>query len=319
VLRRLSLLGLGALLFAVPATAHAATVSIFYYPWYGSPPTDGIWEHWDQNEHRPPGHVYSRFYPARGAYSSSSRRLVDAQMTDMQQAGVDEVVTSWWGRGSTTDERLPLILRSARSRGLTVAAHLEPYHGRTLASIADDIRYLVQLGIRDVYVYEARDFAAADWAALRPSLPPVRLFAHTSRVGFAAAGRFDGFYTYDFVNYGGDKFRRLCGQAHALGLLCAPAVGPGYDGVRAGEAPVGRPRLDGATYDRLWSAALAASPDVVTITSYNEWGEGTQIEPARRRPGYESYDGAWGLRGRAAERAYLDRTAFWAGRLHAAG
>ena len=26
---------------------------------------------------------------------------------------------------------------------------------------------------------------------------------------------------------------------------------------------------------------------------------------------YGSYDGAWGLEGRAAEAAYLDRTAFW--------
>ena len=28
---------------------------------------------------------------------------------------------------------------------------------------------------------------------------------------------------------------------------------------------------------------------------------------------YFSYDGAWGLHGAAAESAYLDRTAYWAG------
>ena len=81
--------------------------------------------------------------------------------------------------------------------------------------------------------------------------------------------------------------------------------------------PAGRQRSDGATYDRLWSAALAAAPDIVTITSYNEWGEGTQIEPAQARAGYASYDGAWGLVGTAAQTAYLLRTAYWTGRFHA--
>src|SRR5438067_506169 len=83
-----------------------------------------------------------------------------------------------------------------------------------------------------------------------PRLPAsLRLFAGTELVGFAAASRFDGFYTYDFINYGADKFIRLCQQAHAVHILCAPSVGPGYDGIRAGEAPVLTSRRDGVTYD----------------------------------------------------------------------
>jgi hypothetical protein len=64
----------------------------------------------------------------------------------------------------------------------------------------------------------------------------------------------------------------------------------------------------------MWRSALRARPDSVTITSYNEWNEGTQIEPASSdpvRPGYLTYEGAYGLRGAAAERAYLRRTAYW--------
>jgi Glycosyl hydrolase family 99 len=61
----------------------------------------------------------------------------------------------------------------------------------------------------------------------------------------------------------------------------------------------------------MWRAALDAGADFVTITSYNEWGEGTQIEPAGHGGRYESYDGAYGLRGRAAQRAYIRRTAYW--------
>jgi hypothetical protein len=66
----------------------------------------------------------------------------------------------------------------------------------------------------------------------------------------------------------------------------------------------------------MWRAAILAGAERITITSFNEWHEGTQIEPAssaawREPHGYGSYDGAWGLRGAAAETAYLSRTAWW--------
>jgi hypothetical protein len=64
----------------------------------------------------------------------------------------------------------------------------------------------------------------------------------------------------------------------------------------------------------MWTTALRSDADIVTITSYNEWLEGTQIEPARRRPGYMSYEGAWRQHGAASRRAYLWRTAYWTSR-----
>jgi hypothetical protein len=301
-----------------PALARAATVAVFYYPWYGMPSVDGGWAHWNQNGHRPPADLYSRFYPAWGPYSSSDPSIVDRQMEEIGAAGIDEVIVSWWGRGSLEDARLPLVLATARAHHLGVALHLEPYDGRSPSTVVGDLAYAASLGIRDVYVYHPRDFSADAWASIRAQAPAgMRLFAGTQLIGFAAAGKFDGFYTYDFINFGADKFARLCAQAHALQLLCAPSVGPGYDGRRAGEPPVGRGRRNGQTYDLLWSRALAAGPDVVTITSFNEWGEGTQIEPATARRGYASYDGAWGMTGEAAEYAYLTRTAYWAGQAHA--
>jgi len=319
VLRRLFLIGLASALVA-PAAAQGATVAIFYYPWYGTPARDGAWEHWNQNNHQPPGDVYSRYYPAGGPYSSADPAVVDQQMAEIAAAGIDEVVISWWGRGSQEDQRLPLVLAAARRHRLQPAIHLEPYPGRSPATVAQDLPYLASLGIRDVYVYHPRDFAASDWATVKAGAPAsMRLFAGTELVGFAAAGHFDGFYTYDFVDYGGAKFARLCAQAHLVHILCAPSVGPGYDGVRAGESSFVSPRRNGATYDNLWSAALAAHPDIVTITSFNEWGEGTQIEPAAPHRGYSTYDGAWGLVGAAAETAYLTRTAYWTGRFHSGG
>jgi len=145
----------------------------------------------------------------------------------------------------------------------------------------------------------------------------VRVFAHTSFAGKARKGGFQGLYTYDVLVNDGTSFRRMCNAAHRLRLACAPSVGPGFDSFRAtGEMRI-RPRSDGRWYDHMWSAAVRAAPDVVTITSYNEWHEGTQIEPARAAAGglYATYEGAWGLSGARAEHAYLGRTAYWVKRL----
>ena len=110
--------------------------------------------------------------------------------------------------------------------------------------------------------------------------------------------------------------REMCENARQVGLLCAPSVGPGFDARRATGDPRVRERNDGRWYDHMWQAAVRASPDLVTITSYNEWHEGTQIEPARASNGlYACYDGAWGLDGRRAQRAYIDRTTYWVGKL----
>ena len=318
MLRRLLVVGLAWASLCTPAAARAGTVSIFYYPWYATPALDGGWQHWDQNGHQPPADLYSSYFPALGPYSSSDPAVVERQMSQISAAGINEVIVSWWGRNSREDKRLPLVVATARRHGLAVGIHLEPYANRSPASVASDLSYLAPLGIRDVYVYHPRDFAAAEWASVRGSAPPgLRIFAGTGMVGFAAAGGFDGVYTYDFIDYHGGTFVRLCQQAHAMHLLCAPSVGPGYDGSRAGEAPVLRPRRSGATYDALWRAAIGAGPDVISITSFNEWGESTQIEPASARPGYRSYDGAWGLKGVAAQTAYLRRTAYWTARFRA--
>ena len=65
-------------------------------------------------------------------------------------------------------------------------------------------------------------------------------------------------------------------------LLFIPSVGPGYDdtGIRPWNVLNRKRRKDGQYYTNMWNDAISSNPDAVSITSYNEWGEGTQIEPA---------------------------------------
>ena len=311
--RALIFLALVALLGAGAARAEAST-AIFYYPWYGSEARDGAYLHWRQHWRLAPFDIASNFYPLRGAYSSGDPRVIAAQTSEIAATGVDELVTSWWGWGSLEDTRLPALLAAAKARGLRVAAHIEPYAGRTIESVGADIEHLRSLGITDFYVFRPDAFAADEWTPLLAGLSGVRVFAQTAAPAFAAGAGFKGVYTYDILTYGARSFARLCAAAHRLKLLCAPSVGPGYLASRATGDKRTRPRRQGKTYDAMWRAALRAGADVVTITSYNEWSEGTQIEPASADPpalGYLSYDGAYGLHGAAASRAYLMRTACW--------
>jgi glycoprotein endo-alpha-1,2-mannosidase len=317
-MRRL-LLGLVVAL-ALPASALGGThVSAFYYPWYGTSSLDGAYQHWSQDGHRPPNDIASAYYPAIGLYSSSDRLVVAQQMDEIAAAGIDEIAVSWWGQGSPEDQRMPELVAAAHADHVAVAAHLEPYAGRTVASIVADVGYLERTyGITTFYVYRALDLPIPEWQQAHVELhaePNVTVYAQTSLAGAAAAAAFDGLYTYDIVTYGGWMFGRLCNEAHALHLLCAPSVGPGYNAKRGSGDPVVKPRRNGRTYDAMWKAAITARADAVTITSFNEWHEGTQIEPAvrgrRGRYRYLSYDGAWGLHGHDAELAYLTRTRYW--------
>ncbi|HEY4348435.1 MAG TPA: hypothetical protein VGM80_12675 [Gaiellaceae bacterium] len=306
--------------FAAPsALAAGPVVSAFYYPWFATTVEDGSYAHWGQDGHFPPNDIASVYYPALGVYSSDNPVVLDLQMREIQRAGIDQIAVSWWGKGSPEDQRLPVVMAAAKTRGISVAVHIEPYGGRSVASVVSDVAYLHDLGVTTFYVYQAFNAPPGDWASANDALHAqgITTYAETALVGQAVAGHFSGIYTYDIVTWNGSKFSRLCAEAHAHGLLCAPSVGPGYDARRATGDPHVKARLRGRTYDSMWRSAIAAGADEVTITSFNEWQEGTQIEPAAppaRLGGYRyaSYDGAWGLGGPAAETAYLDRTAYWA-------
>jgi glycoprotein endo-alpha-1,2-mannosidase len=79
----------------------------------------------------------------------------------------------------------------------------------------------------------------------------------------------------------------MAAEASSLGLLLVPSVGPGYDDskIRPWNAASVREREGGRYYEKMWRAALAMQPTprIVSVTSYNEWGEGTQIEGAVAR------------------------------------
>ncbi len=328
----------GAMTLASPVVGMAARpnparveTAVFYYPWYGTTDVDGDWVHWDITGHSPPGDIASDYYPARGVYSSNDPAVLDDQMAEIAGAGIDTIVVSWWGPGSFEDHALPAVARAARAHGLAVAAHIEPYDGRTPDTVQRDIdRLSSSLGITDYWIYLSDGPPPEDWQATTARFAAFRIMAEghlasNARTGvfeaYAAKAGFDGIYTYDVLPYAPGDFGAVCREARVRNLACSPSVNPGYNdsATRPDRANV-RSRQGGARYDDWWTGAFASGADIVSITSFNEWHEGTMIEPARPASGrYGGFDGDYGSSAAASPTVYLQRTRAWVDAMRAAG
>jgi hypothetical protein len=226
------------------------------------------------------------------------------------------------------------VLNAAQAQGVKVAWHLEPYAGRTAASTISDINYInSRYGSHPAfyrspdhankpafYVFQSLNIPDADWAALDQVTANNIVLAQTTDTSRIA--HFSGMYTYDAIAGATAPGWTGAGDfAKAHGLIWSPSVGPGYLDDRAvpGNTTPTLARDNGATYDTEWGNALDPTkgglPTWVSVTSFNEWHEGSIIEPASSTPpagfSYQTFSGAYGRTGTAAETAYLDRTAFW--------
>lgn len=109
-------------------------------------------------------------------------------------------------------------------------------------------------------------------------------------------GGFDGIYTYfasDGFVYGSStstwaSTSSFCKEHH---LIFIPSVGPGYNDekIRPWNAKNTKKRENGEYYKRMFRAAIQVKPAIISITSFNEWHEGTQIESSSPHLDYPDF------------------------------
>ncbi len=288
-------------------------VGAFYYPWYQSLEFDGYWNHWDQGNRRPPMDIGSDYYPLLGAYSSADPDVIAQHFAWLREAGVGVVVSSWWGRRGFTNRVVPVMLDIAENYGLKIAFHIEPYGGRSAESLVEDIRYIYDhYGDHPAFFWTTAlsKYSPDDrpkglfyiWARVLPDMEGSTVdpeywqtsmdTIHASERGaivltdqngpeWVYGGHFDGSYNYGVLD--SDQIGYKWALNIPVGSWYVPGINPGFSAVRIGQlASDVTPRRDGATYGDRWEKALnvGVAPAFVTITSFNEWHEGTQIEPA---------------------------------------
>lgn len=197
---------------------------------------------------------------------------------------------------------------------LQMTFHCEPYKGRSEVTFREDVRYIIDTyGTHPAfyrykfkgrllpmfYVYDSYLTNSSDWARLfgindelsvRNSIYDgifLGLYLDTQHRSDILESLFDGFYTYFASNgftYGSrwKNWKLLADFAQKRDLLFVPSVGPGYvdTRVRPWNKMNTKHRSDGDYYERSLQAAVKVKPDLISLTSFNEWHEGTQIERA---------------------------------------
>ncbi|MCX6031135.1 MAG: endo-1,3-alpha-glucanase family glycosylhydrolase [Chloroflexi bacterium] len=255
-------------------------------------------------------------------YVSRDRGVMVRHIEQAKAAGIDALVVSWYGprvQDNQTETNFRVMLDEAAARGFRLAVDFEvtsPFIGgpgdaqaalkTLLETHARHPAYLRSGGKPVIFFWRQQRFDVSTWAAIRQAVDPNHASLWIEEgVDTAPLSVFDGHHLYSVtwnpptdLSYTANKFARFVRnyavQAGAAKVYVATVM-PGYDDRTTGRGDafaVGRE--DGAYYARSWQAAIGSAPDWIVITSFNEWPEGSYIEPSQ----------AFGNR-------YLELTAQW--------
>jgi len=286
-----------------------------YMPWFEARPTSQVWGwHWTMNAFDPESVVDGRrsiaakLYPAIGPYDSSDPHVLEYHLLLMKLAGIDGVVIDWYGRADLWDYAqihrcAEQLVGQAARLGLKVAVC---YEDRTIAMLvkegkipadatvahaAADVRWLAEhwFGL-DNYVrsrgrpvllsFGHEGLSEAEWPrCLEQAAVPVAYFSeHERRQG--AEGGFDWPIPAEGMA-GVDRFLRGSQRWPARIPVAFPRFLDIYAEAKVHPSWGTIPDDGGATFRKTLERALKAKPPFVQIATWNDWGEGTAIEPSK--------------------------------------
>ncbi len=259
-------------------------VLAFYFPWYYP-------ENWHWT-----GKLSIVHEPLLGLYSSSDRQTVQTHIEWAKQAGIDGFICSWWGINSVTDQNLKLIANLCQERDFKFTIYVE--QAKNTADLRKSMGYLdsvyaehaniIKLGNKPVIFMYQRVLDSIPLESLRL----VKYNFATINYGYKISilQGFEGYHEFLPSYQSGkenEKFYRLARQvADSKGKIFAAPVLPGFNNCSLATPGTVIDRNKGKYYKKLWDAVIAAQPDWVLITSFNEWFEATEIEPSREHGDY---------------------------------
>jgi uncharacterized protein YraI len=267
-------------------------VLAFYYSWYD----DNTWNSGQLSD-----------LPAE-RYASADRGAMGRHIDQAKASGIDAFIVAWYGpNGDTnqTEANVSALLEEAAARQFRIGILFEtdsPFLGgpdsaaaalqHALSVHANHPAYLRADGKPVIFFWRSGMYDVGTWAAIRNQMDPGNGSLWIGEgVDTSQLSVFDGHYLYSNtwnppadLTATNQKFAgRVAAMREATGApkLWVATVMPGYNDVAIRpNSGFARSRDGGAYYAQSWQAAMASSPNWVVITSFNEWPEGSYIEPS---------------------------------------
>jgi len=299
----------------ISSTSNSNLVLAFYYGWYGTPYGPiGSWFHWagGYDRYHNPEDIYengtrdipSNNYPSMDVYDSHDLAVLENHIYLAKSAGIDGFLVSCvqaWKMEFQTFELLlnisanlhfqvtvfyetPSAISIAQEHGLNPVLEVQSDVAEILTLYSSKEGFLKYEGKPIIFFYSAGSFPVNDWSIIfsyaRNQVPNALFIGDIFDIDYLSV--FDGLFTYSTLGFSNltSTYSSISKDAHALGKLFAATVCPGFDNRRFASYPIIVPRNDGLYYNETWEAALLSSPDMITITTFNEWHEDTEIEPS---------------------------------------
>ncbi|HMF32059.1 MAG TPA: hypothetical protein VKK79_11620, partial [Candidatus Lokiarchaeia archaeon] len=252
-----------------------------------------------------------------GAFDSANNDTISQHIAWARNAGIDTFISSWWGPGSREDAVFAKTLHYATDNNIDFSwtVYFESvqarYEGNGTA-IYEDIKYLCDQyasnarflkvdGRPVIFCYAVGADGLGAWSQARQLLNTAGyhpfLVGDIGGIGAPSPVQlaiFDGIHVYNpdgLINAGGDYnslYQQMVFSSHQGGALACYTVSPGYDDFAVCQcgAISGRntwfdvPRQNGDLYRQMWASATGSRADWILICTFNEWHEGTEIEPS---------------------------------------
>ncbi|MEM0483724.1 MAG: endo-1,3-alpha-glucanase family glycosylhydrolase, partial [Pyrobaculum sp.] len=263
--------------------------------------------------------IASAHYPLIGPYDSRDPRVIKYHITISKHAGIDAFAIDWYGPGSFEDSSIELYLSIAEEMGFKIAIEYEPKirmewgsgtRSDRIAQVIYDLRYILsKYAKHPAYLkINGKPVIFYFW----PSMLTVRewyyVFQKLREEGYEAVHiaegvnpllltHFTGIYEWQplWIEAAGitswDRLReisKILREYASLypGRVFLAGVWPGFndEGVNGwgygARRYLGGERFNGTLYENQWRVVLEERPHAVVITTFNDWNEGTEIEPS---------------------------------------